>query len=182
MKNLEKDKKVSILNEMRRCVMAAYWIEQAKPEDLASILRIYARARAFMAESGNPTQWKDGYPDRELLAQDIRKEKLYVVKNGDRICGVFFFHIGEDPTYGYMENGAWRSNDPYGTIHRIASDGSGGIFPACLEFCRSKIGHIRIDTHHDNKPMQHVVEKHGFSRRGIIYVQDGSPRIAYDLI
>lgn len=162
--------------------MTDYLIRQAAAEDMDSILCIYARARDFMTASGNPTQWKDGYPGRELLTEDIRKGELYVVENKERICGVFFFHIGEDPTYGYMENGTWRSNDPYGTIHRIASDGSGGIFPVCLEFCRSKIHHIRIDTHHDNKPMQHVVEKHGFSRRGIIYVQDGSPRIAYDLI
>ncbi len=162
--------------------MVDYWVQKAKIEDMAGILRIYARARDFMAASGNPTQWKDGYPDRELLTGDIRNGELYVVMDGEIICGVFFFHIGEDPTYGYLENGTWRSGDPYGTIHRIASDGSGGIFPACLQFCRKKIRHIRIDTHHDNKPMQHVVEKHGFSRRGIIYVQDGSPRIAYDLI
>jgi hypothetical protein len=30
--------------------------------------------------------------------------------------------------------------------------------------------------------MQHVVEKHGFSRRGIIYIADGTPRIAYERI
>ena len=162
--------------------MTDYRIRQAAAEDMDSILCIYARARDFMAASGNPTQWKDGYPGQELLTEDIRKGELYVVENQEHICGVFFFHIGEDPTYGYMENGTWRSNDPYGTIHRIASDGSGGIFPVCLQFCKSKIRHLRIDTHHDNKPMQHVVEKHGFFRRGIIYVQDGSPRIAYDLI
>ena len=182
MKNLEKHKKVSILKQNRRCIMTDYRIRQAATEDMDSILCIYARARDFMTASGNPTQWKDGYPGQELLTEDIRKGELYVVENKERICGVFFFHIGEDPTYGYMENGTWRSNDPYGTIHRIASDGSGGIFPVCLEFCRSKIHHIRIDTHHDNKSMRHVVEKHGFSRRGIIYVQDGSLRIAYDLI
>ena len=55
-------------------------------------------------------------------------------------------------------------------------------FPAALNFCRKKISHIRIDTHHDNKPMQHVVEKAGFARTGSIYVDDGSPRIAYELI
>ena len=162
--------------------MEDFRIQQAQMEDMDAILGIYARARDFMATTGNPTQWKDGYPGRELLVQDIRSKELYVVKNKERICGVFFFRIGDDPTYEYMENGSWRSNDPYGTIHRIASDGSGGIFQSCLKFCRSKICHIRIDTHQDNKPMQHVLEKHGFSSRGIIYVQNGSPRIAYDLI
>jgi RimJ/RimL family protein N-acetyltransferase len=64
-------------------------------------------------------------------------------------------------------------------IHRIAGKG-GGNFDAALGFCSKMIRHLRIDTHSDNKPMQHLVEKAGFSKRGIIYVADRSPRIAYD--
>ena len=30
--------------------------------------------------------------------------------------------------------------------------------------------------------MQHLIEKNGFQRCGIIYVEDGSPRIAYEKI
>ena len=74
----------------------------------------------------------------------------------------------------------WESDAPYGTIHRIASCGRGGVFEACLAYCLGITRHLRIDTHHDNKVMQHVVEKHGFTRRGIIYIADGSPRIAYE--
>lgn len=157
-------------------------VRRAQCPDMEEILRIYAHARTFMAENGNPNQWTGGYPSRELLMQDLQHGNLFVVCDGEEVCGVFFFRIGEDPTYGYLENGVWRSREPYGTIHRIASNGHGGVFDACLAFCRSRIGHIRIDTHHDNKPMQHLVEKAGFSRRGIIYLKDGSPRIAYDLI
>ena len=154
-------------------------IRPAVPADLDEIEKIYAAARKFMAENGNPTQWKNGYPWRDLLEEDIAMGKLYVAMDGDFICGVFVFVIGEDPTYGYMEGGTWRSDAPYGTIHRIASRGS-GVFAACMDFCRSRCGHIRLDTHADNKPMQHLAEKHGFSRRGIIYVEDGTPRIAFD--
>ena len=96
------------------------------------------------------------------------------------MCGVFMFMIAADPTYAYIE-GSWRSDTPYGVIHRIAGVG-GGVFAAALEYCSGRICHLRIDTHADNKPMQHVVEKAGFSKRGIIYVQDGTPRIAYDRI
>ena len=56
------------------------------------------------------------------------------------------------------------------------------VFRAAVEFCRGKCSHLRVDTHEDNKPMQHLAQKYGFSRRGIIYVEDGTPRIAYDLI
>ena len=160
--------------------MAEKRIRRAEPADMEAILRIYEQARAFMAANGNPTQWRNGYPSKELLEQDIALERLYVVEQADQICGVFVFFIGDDPTYSYIE-GSWRSTAAYGVIHRIAGSG-GGIFGAALDFCRGRIAHIRIDTHADNKPMQHVVEKAGFSRRGIIYVEDGSPRIAYDLL
>lgn len=156
-------------------------IRPAAQADLEQIEKIYALARQFMRQNGNPTQWVNGYPQRGLLVEDILLERLYVVLREDEICGVFVFVIGEDPTYGYMEGGTWRSDTTYGTIHRIASCGS-GVFAACLDFCRSQCSHIRVDTHADNKPMQHLAEKHGFSRRGIIYVADGTPRIAYDLI
>lgn len=162
--------------------MKEYEIRRAVPADMEEILKIYAIARRFMAENGNPTQWAGGYPQREQLEADIQRCALYVVTAENVIRGVFFFAIGDDPTYAEIENGRWRSTAPYGVIHRIAGDGSGGIFSACLTFCREQIGHLRIDTHRDNHPMQHVVEKHGFIRRGIIHVADGSPRIAYDLI
>lgn len=158
--------------------MAQKNIRLAREADLNRILEIYEIARQFMRENGNPTQWNNGYPQPNLLEEDIRLNRLYVVEADNEIKGVFVFFIGADPTYTYIE-GNWRSDTPYGVIHRIAGVG-GGIFPAALEFCLSQISHMRIDTHENNKPMQHVVEKAGFSRRGIIYVEDGTPRIAYD--
>ena len=162
--------------------MNTYEIRMAEFTDLEDILAIYATARRFMEENGNPTQWKDGYPDREMLAQDILHRRLYVIFDNFGIHGVFFFAVMKDPTYDVIEGGSWRSDEPYGVIHRIASDGSGGIFGASLAFCKKQISHIRIDTHRDNLPMQHVLEKHGFLPRGIIYVADGTPRIAYDRV
>ena len=44
-----------------------------------------------------------------------------------------------------------------------------------MEHCQS----LRADTHADNKIMQHLLEKNGFARRGIIHVEDGTPRVAY---
>ena len=159
-----------------------YLIRQASMEDLQRILEIYAHARAFMAKNGNPNQWGKSKPPKERLITDIEQGNLYVVTAEEKIRGVFAFFLGEDPTYRKIEDGAWLSDAPYGTIHRIASDGSGGIFPTALTWCRERIGHIRIDTHHDNVVMQHVVEKAGFQRCGIIYIADGSPRIAYELL
>lgn len=155
-------------------------VRKAEVGDLPRILEIYDYARSFMAATGNPNQWGKTNPPKETLEQDIAERKLHVVEDSEGICGVFFFALGEDPTYARIYDGAWESDAPYGTIHRIASWGRGGVFGACLAYCLNITRHLRIDTHHDNKVMQHVVEKHGFSRRGIIYIADVSPRIAYE--
>ena len=68
-----------------------YKIREAKPDDLPDILEIYAGARAFMAKTGNPNQWKNTHPARELLERDIREGNLYVLSDGGKIHGVFAF-------------------------------------------------------------------------------------------
>lgn len=123
--------------------------------DLPQILQIYAHAREAMAASGNPTQWGDNFPPQELLE--------------------------EDPTYQVIEDGAWLNDTlPYGTIHRLASSGkSKGVASAVIEWCLEHCQSLRADTHADNQIMQHLLEKNGFTRCGIIHVADGTPRIAY---
>ena len=155
-------------------------IRPAQLNDLDEILNIYSYAKKFMADTGNPTQWAGAYPQRELLEEDIANQGLFVVTEAEKICGVFYFVIGPDPTYAIIEKGSWHSDQTYGTIHRIAGNGTGGVFGAALDFCRSQMDYLRIDTHEDNKVMQHVVTKHGFKPCGIIYTDDGTPRIAYD--
>lgn len=159
-----------------------YQIHLAKAEDLERIEEIYAYARSFMAKMGNPTQWGNIYPPRSLLEQDIASQNLYVITDGHQIHGVFAFILGEDPTYQSIYDGAWHQSLPYGTVHRIAGDGAGGILKAAVDYAAQKISYLRIDTHHDNTVMQMAVKKVGFRYCGIIYVEDGTPRIAYDLL
>lgn len=158
-----------------------YKIRNANMEDLSRILEIYAQARAFMAKTGNPTQWPDHYPGEDLLTEDILGGNLYVVCD-EAIRGVFMFRNFQDPTYRHIWDGDWHCHCEYGVIHRVASDGAGGVFPSVLNFCAGRAGYLRIDTHEDNKVMQHVLEKNGFQRCGLILTDNGSPRIAYDRI
>jgi 3-methyladenine DNA glycosylase AlkD len=156
-----------------------YMIRPAKTEDLDTIMNIYSIARKYMVDNGNPTQWPDSYPSQEILENDIQSGQLFVCKENDRIHGVFAFVTGPETTYSHIE-GSWKNDDPYGTIHRIASDGTvKGVFGKCLDFCRKRISNIRIDTHSDNHTMRRLIEKNGFERCGIIYVRNGTPRIAY---
>ena len=161
--------------------MAKKRIRPANQTDMAEILDIYAQARRFMAENGNPTQWGQHHPAQQILEEDILLSRLYVVEDGERLCGVFMFQVGDDPTYAHIE-GSWRSTAPYGVIHRIGSDATmHGVLQAAVDFCAKRTDNLRIDTHADNAIMQHALEKAGFSRCGIIYCHDGSPRVAYQL-
>lgn len=158
-------------------------VRAATAKDLDRILEIYAFARTFMASTGNPTQWGKTNPTKVTLDKDIENGNLYVMENSSGIHGVFAFIIGDDPTYDLIEQGSWLSDNTYGTIHRIAGDGQvRGLLCRCVEFCLTKINNIRIDTHHDNKVMQHLITKNGFKECGLIYANDGTPRIAYQLI
>ena len=149
--------------------------------DLEQILKIYARARDFMAENGNPDQWKNGYPTRELLEEDIDTNRLFVYMVNGQMEAVFAFVLGADPTYEVIEDGQWLNDTlPYGTIHRLASARKcKGVASAVIEWCLEHCQSLRADTHADNKIMQHLLEKNGFTRCGIIHVADGTPRIAY---
>jgi len=156
-------------------------VRPAMEKDLPAIESVYAAARAYMCANGNPHQWSDwGYPEHELLVVDIKKRQLYVIVEGGTVHGVFAFVRGEDPTYAVIADGCWPNALPYATLHRVAGDGTvKGIFTQAFEFALSQADEIRVDTHHDNKTMQHVVEKHGFRRCGVIYLASGDPRIAY---
>ena len=159
------------------------FIRKAHPDDISEILQIYDIARKFMRASGNFSQWGGGYPGEALLSADIQSGNLYVMCLDSTIEGVFALIPGEDPTYRYIENGAWHSSRPYATIHRLASRGTTrGIAKACFDFCLERSSYLRIDTHEDNRPMQQAVTRCGFQKSGTIYLTDGSPRIAFDFI
>ena len=85
-----------------------------------------------------------------------------------------------EPTYDYID-GAWLTDEPYGVIHRIASyPESHGIFSAIIDFAAARYPHLRIDTHRDNRIMQHVISAAGFTCCGIIWLPDGTERLAYE--
>ena len=136
-------------------------IEKAKLEDLPRILQLTG-------------EW-------EYKLSHIEKGQLYVIKDDTGIHGVFAFIIGKESTYEKIEQGAWISDTEYGTLHRVAGDGTiHGIFDKIVDFCGRKIEHLRVDTHEQNRIMQHLISRNGFQKCGIIHVLDGTPRIAYE--
>lgn len=154
-------------------------IRKTQTEDLERIGEIFSVARKYMADNGNPTQWGQDRPSLDLVIDDIAKGNSYVVTDDGKIVGTFAYIPGIEETYLEID-GAWIDDAPYGTIHRIASDGSvRGVFDAALDFAQSQGRDVRIDTHKNNATMLHLIRRSGFTECGIIIVDDGTPRIAF---
>ena len=89
-----------------------------------------------------------------------------------------------EPTYKEIYDGQWLDDSStYAVIHRLASIKSvHGIASLIFEWASIHYDNIRIDTHRDNSPMQHIVEKNGFQYCGIIHLENGDERLAYQRI
>lgn len=157
-------------------------IRNIKLEEFEEVKKVYANARKIMKNSGNLTQWGDNRPSEETLLNDIKNENLYGIFENGELLGAFALIFGEDETYKVIR-GHWLNDEPYATIHRIASSGKkNGLMKNILDFCESKSKNIRIDTHEDNLIMQHILSKNGYEKCGIIYVDDGTERIAFQKV
>lgn len=156
-------------------------IKNAKTEDIEEIMEVFDAAKRFMRDTGNDKQWVDGYPSKELILSNIRSGGFYVCLSDDgEMVGVFYFKVEEDPTYAKIEDGEWLNDAPYGVVHRIASNGKQkGIADCCLQWCFGQCPNIRVDTHRDNVVMQRILERNDYKRCGIIYVANGTERIAF---
>ncbi|MBQ0058056.1 MAG: GNAT family N-acetyltransferase [Bacteroidales bacterium] len=155
-------------------------IRKATHSDIPRMMEIFAIARRFMAETGNPNQWAETYPSVEQLTDDISRGDSFVCMDEGRIVAAFVLRGGNDPTYDIIYDGAWKNDRPYATIHRIASNGEvKGIFRLAMDYALQHYQTIRIDTHRDNRVMRNALEKFGFEYCGIIHCWNGAERLAY---
>lgn len=160
----------------------------ANYNDIEKIGNIYEDAKNFMRKNGFE-QWTKNYPSIETIKSDISQNQLYVFESNSDIYGVACVMFGVEKTYNNIYSGSWRSSEKYVTIHRIAVDKnyrrtgkSRNMFSDIREYVLDKnFNWIRIDTHRQNITMQKYLKSIGFKYCGIIYVNDGSERLAYDI-
>ena len=155
----------------------------ATQNNLAELEELYDHARQFMKENGIPNQWGDFYPLRDVLEADIQKQQMYLCVEDGQLLAAFVFHTGPDESYGTIRDGSWKHPElDYWVIHRVASFGKvPGAAAFCLDWCKKQADRLRIDTHQDNLPMQRLIAKSSFERRGIIQcAHTGDERIAYE--
>lgn len=159
-------------------------IRTATEADLPAIMKVLVAGRSIMLASGNLHQWPEGYPTREMVRGDIGPGYGKVMEEDGRIVAYFACIPSPDPTYSVIEGGQWLDDEkPYYVIHRIASyPEAHGVFQTLMEYLEGITDNVRIDTHKDNKIMQGLLKRYGFTYCGIIYIASGAPRLAYQRI
>lgn len=157
--------------------------------------KIIEEAKAYLKLQGID-QWQNGYPDDETLETDVKFGITYVLIIDDQIAATAALHQGLDVNYLNLHGGKWVNgiHGRYTAIHRIAMSSNfrgqhlSDKMITGLITISSVLGYkdVRIDTHPDNKGMQHVITTNGFTKRGTIYMaekdDEETPRYAYQLI
>ena len=155
-------------------------IRKAERGDINALRAVYDEARERMWEGGNTRQWKIGHPPLSVIESDISGGFLYVIVESNEIVGAFSI-IGKEPTYDTIYDGSWPEGDyDYVTIHRVAGKRKASHVLRQAVVTASLLSPvIRIDTHVDNRKMQALILKYGFTYCGKITLLDGSMRIAF---
>ena len=158
--------------------------------DIPEVMRLIGQAQAYMKEAGID-QWQNGYPNEGAIAMDIAKGYSYVMEENKKIIGTMAVIFDGEPTYDHIYEGAWNTTEePYATVHRVAVDAeckgqgiAGSMIDEVVKMCQERgIRSIKNDTHRDNQSMQRMQAKNGFEYCGVIYLEDGAERIAFEKI
>ena len=165
-------------------------IRKTTAQDLPALMAIFDEARGTIAALGID-QWQDGYPSLGVIEEDVARARSYTVAIDGMPVGTFVLIDDGEPTYDCIEDGHWLTGDKsqdYVAIHRVAvsvsrrGSGVSTAILACAADHARQMGRasLRIDTHEGNVVMRRMLEKHGFSCCGVIYLANGDPRVAYE--
>lgn len=158
-------------------------------DDIKSIMEIINKGKEKLNKE-NIDQWQDGYPNEESIIDDIKNCYSYVLEEENIIIGTAAISFDGEDTYKKILEGKWITNKEYGVMHRVAVkldskiNGKGRhLIKFTEDLCRSKgINSLKIDTHEGNKSMRNLLLNNGFVYCGIIYLEDGDKRLAYEKV
>ena len=159
---------------------------KAEEKDLDGIMKVIHDAQATLKEDG-VDQWQDGFPSEDVVHEDMSVRSAFVILADGIVSGFFVLAFGIEPDYVKPVRGAFKNNEPYAAIHRTAISkkckGMGlskfMLQSAFAEIKKAGVGYARIDTHHDNKRMRHIMAREGFEETAVIVLSaNGDERVA----
>lgn len=171
---------VSQFSEMRP-LPHGLTLAQAQPHHIPQIMQTIEAARKIMRRYNNFNQWTSVYPAHEDIAEDVAGGRGVVcLDKHNTVVGYMALYFTPQDNYANI-SGNWLDDTvPYATIHRlavrVARHGIGKILAQCAMSCNMS---VRVDTHEVNTAMRTLLTNLGYQECGTVWVEDGTPRIAY---
>jgi len=158
---------------------------QAKKSELHDIWEIIQFAIEQRKLDGS-TQWQNGYPNIEIIREDLQKSKGFVLTKNKHIALYVSLSVNDEEEYEKI-NGKWLSYRDYLVFHRIAihpnfyKQGMAHIAFSEIETyaLHHQLPSIKVDTNFDNLVMIHLLDKHGYTYCGEVSMR-GEARRAYE--
>lgn len=158
-------------------------------KDVDKIMKIIKQAQEYFKGQGI-NQWQNNYPNTEVINNDIANGESYVLVNDNTIVATVAVSFDGEKTYEAIYEGEWITNDEFAVIHRIAVGNdykglgiSSEIIKHIEKLCLSRgVQSIKADTHEENLSMQRLLKKNDFKYCGIIYLESGDRRVAFEKV
>ena len=159
---------------------------KATTEDIDTIERMIKAASGRLGAAGID-QWQRGYPNRTSIENDVEAGVGMVLALGNEILAYGAVIFTGEPAYDDLTGGQWLTNGEYAVVHRLCVSeifvgmGFAKQFMSAAEaMAAERVKSFRIDTHPDNRIMQNLVERMGFTYCGDVVIE--SRRLAYEKI
>jgi len=95
-----------------------YNFKKADSTDIPEIWAILQHAIIRRKNDGS-NQWQDGYPNPEVIKNDVEKGYGYILTEGENTIGYCAILINDEPEYLKIE-GNWLTNTDFVVFHRVA--------------------------------------------------------------
>jgi len=162
-----------------------YIFRKAEKNDADQIWVILQEAIELRKNEGS-TQWQDGYPNLDVIINDIAKAAGYVLTAQDAIIGYCMILVDDEPEYANIR-GKWITDTSFVVFHRVAISKKylgKGLAQLMLKFVEKiavekNIYSIKADTNFDNFGMLRIFEKLGYIYCGEVTFR-GNSRKAFE--
>lgn len=155
---------------------------KATKDDIPFIWEILQQC-IFRRKLDGSTQWQDGYPNEQTIANDVYNSNAYVLVENQKVVATAALIFNDEPTYENID-GKWLTENEFLVVHRVGVSNEvlgKGYALKIFQFVekvalKDSVYSIKVDTHSDNKAMLGILEKLGYIYCGEIQVRDGKRR------
>ena len=160
---------------------------KTRTSDINEVMEVITQGQAYLKSIG-VDQWQNGYPNEEVIKEDIAIGYGYVLECHKKIIGTVAISFDGEPWYDGIYDGKWLTNEDFLVIHRLAvsddvrgTDVATEILRQAEQLCALRgVRSIKIDTHKDNIVMQKFIKKNGFVYCGMVILGSEGERLAFE--